>query len=97
VPVHGRYNIGDLPALLRRYHVTHLLVPSIWPETFSYTTHEALATALPVMAFDLGARGDAVRMARNGTLLPFAEGRDHAQAVLDVIGTGAPLSRTTTR
>ena len=97
VTVHGRYDIADLPALLRRYHVTHLLVPSIWPETFSYTTHEALATALPVMAFDLGAQGDAVRAARNGIVLPFAEGNDHAQAVLDAVGAGRALSRTTTR
>ena len=97
VPVHGRYDIGDLPALLRRYHVTHLLVPSIWPETFSYTTHEALATALPVMAFDLGAQGDAVRAARNGIVLPFAGSHDHAEVVLDAIGAGAALSRTTTR
>lgn len=32
----------------------------------SFTTHEMLATGLPVMAFDLGAQGEAVRKAANG-------------------------------
>lgn len=41
-------------------------MPSIWPETFSFTTREMLATGLPVMAFDLGAQGEAVREAANG-------------------------------
>lgn len=68
--VHGRYRIEDLPGLVARYGITAWLVPSVWPETFSFTTHEALATGLPVLAFDLGAQGDAVRAAPNGTALP---------------------------
>ena len=44
-------------------------MPSIWPETFSFTTHEMLATGKPVMAFDLGAQGEAVREAENGHIV----------------------------
>lgn len=61
--VHGDYRIEDIPALVARYGISRWLIPSIWPETFSYTTHEALATGLPVFSFDLGAQGDAVRTA----------------------------------
>lgn len=61
--VHGSYEVRDLPELVRRYGITEWLMPSIWPETFSYATHEALATGLPVWAFDLGAQGDAARAA----------------------------------
>ncbi|UWR24452.1 glycosyltransferase [Sulfitobacter sp. S190] len=68
--VHGRYRVEDLPALVSRYGITAWMIPSIWPETFSFTTHEALATGLPVIAFDLGAQGAAVRAAANGVVLP---------------------------
>lgn len=71
VPVHGNYRLADLPGLVDRYGITDWLVPSIWPETFSYTTHEAIATGLPVYVFDIGAQHDAVRSASNGHLIPF--------------------------
>jgi GT2 family glycosyltransferase len=74
VPVHGSYILDDLPALAARYGVTHWLIPSVWPETFSYTTREALATGLPVLAFDIGAQGEAVRAAPGGVVMPFPAG-----------------------
>ncbi|GAA4226838.1 GT2 family glycosyltransferase [Sagittula marina] len=67
---HGRYDVGDLPRLAARYGVTCWLIPSLWPETFSFTTHEALATGLPVMVFDLGGQGEAARAAPNGHPVP---------------------------
>ena len=66
VKVHGDYRPVDISALAVRYNISHWLIPSIWPETFSYTTREALATGRPVMAFDIGAQGEAVRQAPNG-------------------------------
>lgn len=82
--VHGAYALDDLPGLVARYGITCWLIPSIWPETFSFTTHEALATGLPVFAFDLGAQGAAVAQAtaRGGPgavlPLPAAGGLDAA-------------------
>ncbi|MGO4851631.1 glycosyltransferase [Phaeovulum sp. W22_SRMD_FR3] len=64
--VHGPYTIADVPVLTRRYRVQGWLIPSIWPETFSYTTHEALATGLPVYCLDLGAQAEALRAAGQG-------------------------------
>ncbi len=46
---------------MARYGITDWLIPSIWPETFSFATHEALDTGLPVWCFDLGAQSEAVR------------------------------------
>ncbi|WP_176250242.1 glycosyltransferase [Sulfitobacter sp. HGT1] len=74
VPVHGSYRIENLTHICARYGVTDWLIPSIWPETFSFTTHEALATGLPVHAFDLGAQGAAVRQAKNGFPIEFSQG-----------------------
>ena len=67
--VHGRYDRTEIAALAKRYDVGLWFIPSICPETFSFATREALATGLPVVAFDLGAQGEAVRAAPNGHVL----------------------------
>ena len=82
VVVHGDYAIADLPRLVARYGVTDWLIPSVWPETFSYTTHECLATGLPVYAFGIGAQGAAVAAAPNGHVIAFDPTGDLAQAVI---------------
>ncbi len=63
--VHGSYEWRDLPGLVARYGITHWIIPSVWPETFSFTTHEAIATGMPVIAFDLGAQADALKAAKS--------------------------------
>ena len=73
VRVHGDYQPADIPNLSAQYHVTHWLIPSIWPETFSYTTREALGTGRPVLAFDIGAQGDAIQAAQNGMAVPLGQ------------------------
>lgn len=69
VNVHGRYDPENISKMSQHYGITTWFIPSIWPETFSYTTHEAIATKLPVLAFSIGGQGDAVRDAPNGTAL----------------------------
>ena len=64
--VHGAYTGREIAGLAHRYGIGLWVVPSVWPETFSFVTHEALATGLPVIAFDLGAQAEAVRAAANG-------------------------------
>ena len=80
--IHGQYAVDDIPALAERYQIACWLIPSIWPETFSFATHEALATGLPVFCFNLGAQADAVRKAPNGHVLPFAPHERSAEQVL---------------
>jgi GT2 family glycosyltransferase len=82
VPVHGDYHLSELPGLVGRYGITDWLIPSVWPETFSYTTHETLATGLPVHAFEIGAQGTAVARARNGHVIPLKAGDDAAGNIL---------------
>ncbi len=85
VPVLGSYKPKNIATLARKHGVTHWLVPSIWPETFSYTTREALATGLPVLAFDIGAQGEAVGAAANGYPMPFDPDGDWAATVAKAI------------
>lgn len=90
VKLHGSYARSDIADLAERYGVTAWLVPSIWPETFSFVTHEALATGLPVYGFDIGAQGEALRRAPNGMAIPFDPDADHAAAILAAFDNRAP-------
>lgn len=88
--VHGSYELRDLPGLVARYSISGWLMPSIWPETFSFTTHEVLATGMPVVSFDLGAQGAAVRAAVRrgapGGVLPLpASGLIDTRALLKIL------------
>lgn len=51
-------------------------------ETFGNVTTEALASGLPVLAFDHAAAGQLVRTGHNGLLAPYANGHGDAQAWL---------------
>ena len=93
--IHGGYDLAELPQLVRRYGITCWLIPSVWPETFSFTTHEALATGLPVWCFDLGAQGEAVAKAvaegAPGGVLPLPEGRADPDRILRQIFSAQKL------
>ncbi|MFT5865343.1 MAG: GT2 family glycosyltransferase [Gammaproteobacteria bacterium] len=85
VIIHGDYQLKEITTLAVHYGITAWLIPSIWPETFSYTTHECLATGLPVWCFDLGAQAEAVRHATThgarGGILPLNWADQPAQVV----------------
>lgn len=91
VPVTGTYAVESLPALARSHGVTHWLIPSIWPETFSFTTHEALATGLPVMVFDLGAQAEAAGRSPNGIVLDLSTGAAGAATILAALAPRTEL------
>ncbi len=83
--IHGTYKIADLPDLVAKYGITCWLIPSVWPETFSYVTHEALATGMPVLCFDIGAQADTIRQAANGIVLAFGRSGELTQNVLEAV------------
>jgi len=86
VVVTGSYSVSDISHIIENHKITHWFIPSIWPETFSYTTHEALATGLPVFSFNLGAQGDAVREARNGIALELIEAGSLHDTFVEIFG-----------
>ena len=45
-------------------------MPSIVPETFSYTISEAIKMGLPIVAFDIGAQGNRVKQYKLGKVVP---------------------------
>ena len=58
--VTGRYQREDLPQLVLKHEIDIFLIPSVCPETFSYTTQEIMMMEMPVMVFDLGAPAERV-------------------------------------
>jgi len=86
VTVLGGYELEDLPHLVARHRIGVWLIPSLWPETFSYVTQEALATGLPTLGFDLGGQGDALRAAENGQVVSLRDdGTCDLQALLGAV------------
>ncbi len=51
----GNYRREHLSRIIESYKINMIFIPSIWPETFSFTTEEAILTGLPVAAFRIGA------------------------------------------
>lgn len=51
----GRYTREQLPRLTMQEDIDMFLIPSIWPETFSYTTSEIISMNMPLAVFPVGA------------------------------------------
>lgn len=69
VVFHGRYRREEMAELVERYHIQVMLIPSILPETFSFTVSEALLLGCPVICFDLGAQAERVRRFNCGVIV----------------------------
>ena len=57
----GAYKTNDLKRLLNDINPSIIFIPSIWPETYSYTLSEALLTGIPICCFDLGAQSERLK------------------------------------
>ena len=77
----GRYNKEEISDLLAKYQVGVVLIPSICPETYSYTTSEAIFSGYPVIVFNLGAPAERVNKLKCGWILNECK----SQYVLDKI------------
>ena len=65
----GRYNQADLPRLVEESGINMILMPSIWPETFSYVMSEIIKMQLPVLSLNIGAQGEKVKNYKLGRAL----------------------------
>jgi len=79
--VTGRYERSKLPSLIHENRVDTFLIPSIWPETFSYTSEEVMKMELPLMVFDIGAPAERVKEYKKGTIIK----EINAKAVLEAV------------
>lgn len=60
IKVKGEYSIDSLVDIVEDAMIDIVFIPSICPETFSYTTEEAMMMGLPVAVFNIGAPAERV-------------------------------------
>jgi len=72
VTITGKYEEGQIGRILQDASPDVVMLPSVWPETFCYTLSIALATRLPIVAFDLGAQHERLQSYERALLLPIA-------------------------
>jgi len=65
----GKYNRDDLHQIIDKNKIDIFLIPSIWPETFSYTTQEIIMLNLPLIVFNIGAPAERVLEYEKGHIL----------------------------
>ena len=81
----GKYQRNELPQLIKQHHIDMFLIPSIWPETFSYTTQEIIMMDMPLMVFDIGAPAERIKNYDKGYII----NQINAQSVLNIINKNA--------
>lgn len=64
----GAYDKQRLVELTNAYDIDIFIIASVTPETFSYTTQEAILLDKPVVCFDLGAQAEKVRGFEKGVV-----------------------------
>jgi len=65
----GPYDNTQVSELLARHRVSTVLISSICPETYSYTTSEAIASGYPVIAFNIGAPAERIKQHNCGWIV----------------------------
>jgi hypothetical protein len=71
IKVLGKYKREDLPEICETLNLDLIFIPSIWPETFSYTSDEAMQMQLPLMVFDLGAPAERIKEYSLGKIIKY--------------------------
>ena len=66
----GSYKKEEVPQLVKKYKIDEFLIPSVWPETFSYTTDEIMQLGYPLTVFDIGAPAERVKSYNKGKIIP---------------------------
>ena len=70
VHITGRYGEHDAVRLIRQQGAQLAWLPSLWPETWSYTLTHAWYAGLNVLAFDIGTPAERIRRTERGWLCP---------------------------
>ena len=65
----GRYERDNLPQIVKDEAIDMFIIPSICPETFSYTTQEIMMMEIPLMVFDIGAPAERVKKYAKGHII----------------------------
>ena len=82
--VTGPYDNNHVSDLLAKYETDIVLLPSICPETYSYTVSEAIYSGYKVIAFDMGAPSDRIRKTGMGYLVNEVKADSLLKCICDI-------------
>lgn len=83
----GKYTREQLPRLMYLYDIDVIFIASVWPETFSYTTEEAMKMQMPVVAFNLGAPAERVRKYKKGMIINSLDAKSAIDKIVAIVET----------
>ena len=91
----GAYHPAMLPSMILEYDIDLFFISSICPETFSYTTQEAMEMGMPVACLPLGAPAERVQRYGKGKVLSSPEAGKNLEELIE-FGTKQqkPLAET---
>lgn len=69
----GYYNKVCLPDICIKEAIDVFVIPSIWPETYSYTTDEIMQLGYPLFTFNMGAPVERVKKYHLGVIVDFVD------------------------
>ncbi len=81
----GRYKKEELPELIEKYETDIVFIASVWPETFSYTTEEAMKMGVPVAAFDIGAPAERLKNYDKGLIIEEISARAAVDKIMEYL------------
>jgi glycosyltransferase involved in cell wall biosynthesis len=74
--VTGPYKNSEISNLLAKHKIALVVIPSIWPETFSYVTGEAMVSGYPIITFNFGAPAERVKKYDGGWIVDSINSND---------------------
>jgi GT2 family glycosyltransferase/glycosyltransferase involved in cell wall biosynthesis len=92
IEITGSYENDQVMTIIEQSRLDAIFLPSVWPETFSYTLSIALRTGLPIIAFDIGAIARRLTATDRKLILPLETARDSRRLCLEI----AKFTRTET-
>ena len=70
---HGKYDRSNIVKLLRENRIDVVMILSTWPETFSYTLSESLASSIPLIVTNMGALKERVEKDQVGWVVDYED------------------------
>lgn len=77
----GCYSIGEMDKLVNNNNIDVFLIPTVWPETYSFTTQEIIMMEMPVACLNIGAQAEKVKKYSKGLIIDSFD----ANVILDEI------------
>lgn len=78
----GKYTTGMIPRLTFEEDIDVFLIPSVWPETFSYTSEEIMCMNYPIACFKIGAPAERISKYEKGLLISEIDGNKAVEEIV---------------